>query len=63
MDHYDIYFSYQNRKIKIEDPLELSVKDFIAAVRDQREPVIGKSHIITTTQLLNRIYNHKDSVK
>jgi predicted dehydrogenase len=63
LDHYDIYFQYQNRKIKIEDPLELSVKDFIAAVRDQREPVIGKSHIIATTKLLNKIYHHKDSVR
>jgi len=63
LDHYDIYFQYQNRKIKIEDPLELSVKDFMAAVRDQREPVIGKSHIIATTKLLNKIYNHNDPVK
>ncbi len=63
LDHYDIYFQYQNRKIKIEDPLELSVKDFIATVREQREPVIGKSHIVATTKLLNKIYNHNDSVK
>jgi predicted dehydrogenase len=63
LDHYDIYFQYQNRKIKIEDPLELSVKDFIGAVRDQREPVIGKSHIVATTKLLNKICNHKDPVK
>ena len=62
-DHYDIYFQYQSRKIKIEDPLELSVKDFIAAVGEQREPVIGKSHIVATTKLLNKIYNHNDSVK
>jgi predicted dehydrogenase len=63
LDHYDIYFQYQNRKIKIVDPLELSVKNFIAAVREQREPVIGKSHIVATTKLLNKIYDHNDSVQ
>ena len=63
LDRYDIYFQYLDKKIKIEDPLELSVKDFIAAVREQREPMIGKSHIVATTKLLNKIYNHDDSVK
>jgi predicted dehydrogenase len=58
--NYDIYFQYQNRKIKIEDPLELSVRDFISAVSKQREPVIGKSHIVATTKLLNKIYHHTD---
>jgi predicted dehydrogenase len=57
LDTYTIYFQYQNRKIKISDPLELSVQDFIAAVREQREPVIGKSHIISSTLLLKKIYD------
>jgi predicted dehydrogenase len=56
-NNYDIQFEYQNRNIKIEDPLELSVKDFIAALREQREPVIGKSHIVATTLLLKKIYD------
>ena len=59
-EHYDIYFQYQDRRIKIEDPLELSVRDFISAVSTQREPVIGKAHIVATTNLLNKIYHHTD---
>ncbi|MHC4792424.1 MAG: Gfo/Idh/MocA family protein [Planctomycetota bacterium] len=60
-DNYDIHFKYQNRNIKIADPLELSVKDFIAALREQREPVIGKSHIVATTLLLKKIYDQYET--
>jgi hypothetical protein len=56
-ENYDIYFAYGNKDIKITDPLELSVKDFIASVERQREPLIGKSHIVATTRLLKIIYN------
>jgi hypothetical protein len=62
LDNYDIYFQYQNKKIKIVDPLELSVKNFIAAVNNQREPLIGKSHIVATTRQLSKIYHHNNRV-
>jgi hypothetical protein len=55
LENYDIYFSHSQHKVKILDPLDLSVKDFITAVRDKREPFIGKSHIINNTLLLNQI--------
>jgi predicted dehydrogenase len=55
MQTYSISFTYLEKTVNITDPLELSVKDFIAAVNDVREPLIGKDHIINTTTLLNRI--------
>lgn len=56
MDSYDIFFTYGKQASKIVDPLMLSVKDFIAAVREKREPLIGKPHIIDTTLLLKKAY-------
>jgi len=57
LESYDIYFSHANRALKIVDPLDLSVQDFISAVRDQREPLIGKQHIMSNTTLLKQIYD------
>jgi hypothetical protein len=54
---YDIYFKYLDRALKVDDPLELSVKDFISSVGTKREPQIGKSHIMATDYMLKRIYN------
>lgn len=54
---YEIYFSYKDKKKKIMDPLELSVQDFIEAVREQREPLIGYSHILNNMSLLRKIYD------
>lgn len=59
---YDIYFNHAGRACKIADPLELSVQDFMAAVRDRRAPLIGKSHIIHTTLLLRQIYKHSETI-
>jgi predicted dehydrogenase len=56
VDTYDIFFNHANSIRKIVDPLDLSVQDFMAAVRDKREPLIGKSHIISTTLLLKQLY-------
>jgi predicted dehydrogenase len=56
--NYDIYFGYENKKIKIIDPLELSVRDFIEAVRGQREPLIAYRHIMSTMSLLKGIYDN-----
>jgi hypothetical protein len=57
LESYDIYFNHANRTVKIVDPLDLSVQDFISAVKEQREPLIGKSHIINNTNLLKQIYD------
>jgi len=57
LESYDIYFSHANRTLKLVDPLDLSVQDFIAAVRDHRKPLVGKTHIINNTNLLRQIYD------
>jgi predicted dehydrogenase len=56
LKRYDIYFNYADRSCKIEDPLDLSVKDFISSIREGKAPLIGKAHIIDTTLLLRQIY-------
>jgi predicted dehydrogenase len=55
--NYDIYFNYGNRKWKIADPLDLSVKDFIRAIEKQCEPLVGHSHILCNMALLKTIYD------
>ena len=54
-NHYEIYFNYGNKKLKIADPLELSVKNFFEAVRKKSEPLIGYPHILHNTVLLKEI--------
>ncbi|MGQ9647378.1 MAG: Gfo/Idh/MocA family protein [Thermodesulfobacteriota bacterium] len=55
--NYDIYFNYGTRKYKIADPLDLSVRDFVKAVQQKREPFIGPSHIRCNMSLLKTIYD------
>jgi predicted dehydrogenase len=55
--NYDIYFNYGNRKWKIADPLDLSVRDFIEAIEEGCEPLVGHSHILSNTVLLKTIYD------
>lgn len=55
--NYDIYFNYGNRKWKIADPLDLSVKDFIRAIEKRGEPLIGHSHILCNMASLKNIYD------
>lgn len=57
LENYDIYFNYLNRRLKIADPLELSVKNFIFAVKEKVEPLIGYHHILNNMYLLEKIYN------
>jgi predicted dehydrogenase len=57
LKNYDIYFNFGNKKLKIADPLELSVRDFIGAVEKKVEPLIGYSHIMSNMSLLKRIYD------
>ncbi len=55
LNHYEIYFNYGNKKLKIMDPLKLSVKDFMEAVKKKTEPLIGYPHILHNTVLLKEI--------
>lgn len=57
LDTYDIFFNYSDKVLKIRDPLELSVQDFILAVGEKREPMIGKAHIMSNMSLLKKIYD------
>jgi len=62
LDRYDISFMYSDRIMRISDPLELSVRDFISAVRDKREPLIGKTHIMSNMRLLKKIYDYSKTI-
>jgi hypothetical protein len=57
LDTYDIFFEYLDNILMIKDPLELSVQDFISAVREKRKPLIGKAHIMSNMGLLKKIYD------
>lgn len=57
MDAYDMYFCCNDKKLKIIDPLELSVKNFISAVNGEGELLIDKPHILNNMYLLEEIYN------
>jgi len=55
LNQYDIYFNYGNKKLKIMDPLELSVKNFMEALQKKTEPCIGYPHILHNMVLLKEI--------
>jgi predicted dehydrogenase len=55
--NYDIYFNYGNRKWKIADPLDLSVRDFIRAIEKRCEPLVGHSDILCNMASLKNIYD------
>lgn len=63
MATYDIFFRYCGETIQISDPLELSVRDFISAVRENREPQVGRAHIINNAALLKKIYDGFETEK
>ncbi|OGP95037.1 MAG: hypothetical protein A2157_04740 [Deltaproteobacteria bacterium RBG_16_47_11] len=54
---YEIYFNYGNKKLRITDPLEHSVKNFMEAVKMKTEPLIGHHHILHNTCLLKEIHD------
>jgi predicted dehydrogenase len=56
-ENYSIYFSDGNKKLKIVDPLDLSVKNFMESVERKMEPLIGYPHILSTHSLLKKIYD------
>ena len=57
LDTYDIFFKYSDKTLMIKDPLELSVQNFISAVKEKREPLISKAHIMSNMGLLKKIYD------
>ena len=57
LDTYDIFFEYTDNTLMIKDPLELSVQNFISAVKENWEPLIGKAHIMNNMSLLKKIYD------
>ncbi len=55
LENYEIYFDHEGKKMKIVDPLELSVKNFLGAVERETEPFIGYLHILHNMSLLKQI--------
>ncbi|NWG01489.1 MAG: Gfo/Idh/MocA family oxidoreductase [Syntrophaceae bacterium] len=54
-ENYETYFNYENKKMRITDPLESSVKDFMEAFATGNEPFIGAQHIFHNLSLLKKI--------
>ena len=55
LENYEVYFHYDEKKMKIPDPLELSVKNFLGALEKETEPFIGYLHILHNMSLLKQI--------
>ena len=55
LENYEIFFNFGGRKMRIIDPLELSVKNFMEAVEKGEEPFIGTLHILHNMSLLKEI--------
>ena len=53
---YAISFHYEDKKIRIPDPLELSVRNFMDAVEKKKDPLIGYSHVLNNISCLSRLY-------
>jgi hypothetical protein len=57
LDTYNIFFKYSENTLMIKDPLELSVQNFISAVKEEWKPLIGRAHIMSNMGLLKKIYD------
>ena len=57
LENYGIYFNYGDEKIRIVDPVELSVKNFMEAAEKKTEPYIGYLHILHNMSLLKEIHD------
>ncbi len=60
LENYEIYFHYGNKKLRIADPLELSVKNFMEALEKGAEPLIGPPHILHNMRLLKEVHDGFD---
>jgi hypothetical protein len=56
MATYAIAFSRDNQSCDVDDPLKLSVRDFLHACRNKVSPRIGHAHIINTSLMLQHLY-------
>lgn len=61
--NYDMHFNYGDKRIKLNDPLESSVKDFIGACKEKREPLVDAKHILSNMVLLKQIYDLYEEAK
>ena len=61
-ENYDIYFNYGNKTVSIVDPLELSVQNFIEAVREKCGPLIGYAHIVSNVSSVKKIYDSYEAM-
>jgi len=57
LKNYEIYFNYGSKKLRIVDPLELSIKNFMEALEKKTDPFIGPPHILHNMSLLKEIYD------
>ncbi len=57
---YAIHLDFEGKRVRIQDPLDLSVRDFMHACAAGTEPMIGRDHIASTSQLLKQIYSAYD---
>lgn len=55
LENYEIYFCYGNQKLRIADPLERCVENFLVSLEKNIEPLIGASHILHNMSLLKKI--------
>lgn len=55
LEDYEIYFHHGDKKLRIVDPLELSVKNFMEAFEKKTDPFIGALHILNNLSLLKEI--------
>ena len=56
MATYRIAFTCGDRRCEAEDPLQLSMRDFLHACRHAAAPRIGSAHIVDTMQMLQQVY-------
>ncbi len=56
MDSYRIAFTCSGRSIEVEDPLRLSVRNFLNACGRAALPVIGREHILETSRMLQQLF-------
>lgn len=56
MSTYRIAFTWDDRRLAVEDPLQLSVQDFMHACRHALPPRIGCAHIVDTMRMLQQVY-------
>jgi hypothetical protein len=56
MADYSISFTCDDRSCAVEDPLRLSVRDFLRASSSGAAPRINRAHIVDTMRMLQQLY-------